>query len=161
MRCSVKDILKSDGEIAEISGVLEYETLENNGDEIKFITPIEFSGEVKNESGNIIVNGEIEFDYEVNCHRCGEVYKSNIKFPVSNIFSVSPSEDEYLLKGDILDLEDMLVDNIRLNLPVKFLCKEDCKGRCATCGTNLNNTMCNCEDSNIDARLAVFSNLLS
>ena len=128
MRCSVKDILKSDGEIAEISGVLEYETLENNGDNIKFLTPIEFSGEVKNESGSIIVTGEIEFEYEVDCHRCGEVYKSSIKFPVSNIFSVSPTEDEYLLKGEILDLEDMLVDNIRLNLPVKFLCKEDCKG---------------------------------
>ena len=30
MRCSVKDLLKNDGEITEVGGTLEYEVLENN-----------------------------------------------------------------------------------------------------------------------------------
>ena len=40
MRCSVKDILINDGDITEISGSIEYETLENNGYIITFITQI-------------------------------------------------------------------------------------------------------------------------
>ena len=62
MRCSVKDLLKNDGEIAEIGGTLEYEMLENNGDEIYFVAPISFSGELKNENGEILADGDVEFE---------------------------------------------------------------------------------------------------
>jgi hypothetical protein len=67
MRCSVKDLLKNDGEITEVGGTLEYEVLENNGDKIYFTTPISFSGELKNSGGEILAQGDIEFDYKVVC----------------------------------------------------------------------------------------------
>ena len=38
-----------------------------------------------------------------------------------------------MLVGETLDLENMIIDNIRLSLPIKFLCKEDCKGVCTKC----------------------------
>jgi uncharacterized protein len=160
MKCSVKDILKNDGEIAEISGVLEYDTLENNGDTIKFTTPISFSGEIKNENGDILVDGEVDFEYEVECHRCGEPVSKTMNFKISELFSADPHEEKYLLKGEILELEDMIIDNIRLNLPVKFLCNSDCKGVCAICGNNLNISECNCSKKNIDSKFSVLSDLL-
>lgn len=160
MRCSVKDILKNDGEIAEISGVLEYDTLENNGDTIKFATPISFSGEVKNENGDILVNGEIDFDCEVECHRCGESIIKTMNFKISEIYSTNSQEEKYLLQGEILDFEDMLVDNIRLNLPIKFLCINDCKGVCTMCGNNLNVSECDCSKKNTDSKFSVLSDLL-
>jgi len=160
MRCSVKDILINDGDITEISGSIEYDTLENNGDIITFITPIEFSGEMKNDNGEILVTGEIEFDYKVNCHRCGEEFNSTIKFDVEEIFSTEPMDSKYLLKGEVIDLEDMIIDNIHLNLPVKFLCNEECKGLCTVCGTNLNSETCNCQKDETDPRLLVLTKLL-
>jgi uncharacterized protein len=36
------------------------------------------------------------------------------------------------------------MNNLRLNLPVRFLCKEDCKGVCTKCGKNLNEGECEC-----------------
>ena len=35
-------------------------------------------------------------------------------------------------------------EDIFLDLPAKFLCKEDCKGICFTCGKNLNEGQCSC-----------------
>jgi uncharacterized metal-binding protein YceD (DUF177 family) len=32
-------------------------------------------------------------------------------------------------------------------MPMKPLCKEDCKGICASCGANLNDDSCECHES--------------
>ena len=160
MRCSVKDLLKNDGEIAEVGGTLEYEILENNGDEIYFTTPISFSGELKNNNGEILASGDIEFDYKVICHRCGEEVTFSEKISVNEIFSNQSSDENYLLVGETLDLENMIIDNIRLSLPIKFLCKEDCKGVCTKCGINLNNEQCNCKEEKVDSRFEVLTTLL-
>lgn len=160
MRCSVKDLLKNDGEITEVGGTLEYDVLESNGDEICFVTPISFSGELKNNNGEILAQGDIEFDYKVRCHRCGEEVTFSEKIPVNEIFSTQSSDEKYLLIGETLDLENMIIDNIRLSLPIKFLCKEDCKGICTKCGTNLNNGQCNCKEEKVDSRFEVLATLL-
>ena len=160
MRCSVKDLLKNDGEITEVGGTLEYEVLENNGDEICFTTPISFSGELRNSSGEILASGDIEFDYKVRCHRCGEEIIRSEKISVDEIFSTQSSDEKYLLIGETLDLENMIIDNIRLSLPIKFLCKEDCKGVCTRCGINLNNEQCNCKEEKVDSRFEVLTTLL-
>ena len=160
MRCSVKDLLKNDGEIAEVGGTLEYEMLENNGDEIYFTTPISFSGELKNENGEIFTSGDIEFDYKVRCHRCGEEIVRSEKIQVNEIFSSESSDEKYLVVGETLDLENMIIDNIRLSLPVKFLCSDDCKGICTKCGINLNNGQCSCKEEKVDSRLEVLTTLL-
>ena len=160
MRCSVKDLLKNDGEITEVGGTLEYDVLENNGDEIYFVEPISFSGELKNENGEIFASGDIEFEYKVRCHRCGEEIIRSEKIAVNEIFSRDSSEEKYLLVGETLDLENMIIDNIRLNLPVKFLCNEECKGFCAKCGVNLNNEQCNCKEEKVDSRFEILTTLL-
>ena len=46
-----------------------------------------------------------------------------------------------------------------LNLPEQVLCKEDCKGLCPECGTNLNLKDCDCGDKDIDPRWAALKNL--
>ena len=160
MRCSVKDLLKNDGEVTEVGGTLEYEMLESNGDEICFTTPISFSGELKNENGDIFATGDIEFEYKVRCHRCGEEFVRNEKIQVNEVFSTEGSDEKYLLIGETLDLENMMIDNIRLSLPIKFLCNEDCKGVCTKCGTNLNKEQCNCKEEKVDSRFEVLTTLL-
>ncbi len=43
----------------------------------------------------------------------------------------------YHLDGDLLDLEPALRDAVVLALPMSPLCREDCPGLCAECGTPL------------------------
>ena len=42
---------------------------------------------------------------------------------------------------------------------MKRLCKEDCKGLCVKCGSDLNEKQCECEDSEIDDRWKVLTEL--
>lgn len=48
------------------------------------------------------------------------------------------------LSEDFLDLSDVLAEQIQLRVPFQPLCKEDCKGICPNCGTNLNLGRCAC-----------------
>jgi uncharacterized protein len=54
--------------------------------------------------------------------------------------------------GKILELGPCLREAIVLSLPIRPLCKEDCKGLCPLCGRNLNEGSCNCQRDKFDAR---------
>jgi Predicted metal-binding, possibly nucleic acid-binding protein len=47
-------------------------------------------------------------------------------------------------QNEEIDLAGLLGEEIRLALPIRFLCKEDCKGLCPKCGANLNEGPCPC-----------------
>lgn len=52
---------------------------------------------------------------------------------------------EEVIKEDELDLEPIIREQIYLFLPMKCLCKADCKGICPNCGRNLNKEACLCK----------------
>lgn len=123
---------------------IKLESFTNNGDELKFLKPISFAGELKKSEDFIEVNGKINLEYLVSCHLCGKEFSREDSIDIFEIYRREPTEDEYLLAGDEIILDDMIMDNLRLNLPVRFLCKEDCKGVCTKCGKNLNDGECEC-----------------
>jgi len=60
----------------------------------------------------------------------------------------------------VLDVIDLLREQFQLVLPMKPLCREDCKGLCPECGTNLNRGTCDCTPHWEDPRLAALKGLL-
>ena len=54
----------------------------------------------------------------------------------------------------VLDMTEAIEQHIALNLPMKPVCRPDCKGICSTCGTNLNDSTCGCDKRPIDSRWA-------
>lgn len=123
---------------------LKLDAFESNGDELKFVKPIVFEGELKKGNDFVEVNGRIELEYLVSCHLCGIEFMRNDSMEIIEVYRREPTEEEYLLVGDEIVFDDMIYDNLRLNLPVRFLCKEDCKGVCTKCGKNLNDGECEC-----------------
>src|SRR3954467_5754059 len=51
-----------------------------------------------------------------------------------------------------LDLRAAIRESWLLSAPAYAQCREDCKGLCATCGTNLNESTCNCTPTKTDSR---------
>jgi uncharacterized protein len=49
---------------------------------------------------------------------------------------------------------DVVAEQVHLALPMKSLCREDCRGLCPECGANLNLGSCGCRRGSGDARLA-------
>jgi len=46
--------------------------------------------------------------------------------------------------ADEIDLMGTIYDLIHIEIPVKYLCSNSCKGICVRCGTNLNHQSCKC-----------------
>jgi len=112
--------------------------------------------------------------FEVPCARCVDPveYKLDDKFdlifrPVgadgeASEHSITTSETEIgYYEGSGILLEDVLREQVLLSLPVRTLCREDCKGLCPRCGTNLNIETCTCEESPSDPRWTALSELRS
>ena len=69
-------------------------------------------------------------------------------------------EDRFILvEQGQLDVDELVVSDILLSLPMKHLCLPDCKGLCPTCGRNLNEGPCGCKKP-IDPRLEALGKLL-
>ena len=64
-----------------------------------------------------------------------------------------------VLENASLDVEALAAEDLMLDMPSKFLCQEDCKGLCPTCGKNLNDGPCDCAKE-VDPRLAALAELL-
>jgi uncharacterized protein len=121
----------------------------------------------------VFVKGLIFGEVELQCSRCLRMYKLPIRsiedFVYHPIEEINKEElielrtDEMevdFYKEGIIDTEDIVRNQIILNIPMKPLCSEDCKGLCPICGTDLNEFNCECSKKEIDPRLAVLETFL-
>ena len=74
--------------------------------------------------------------------------------------SVTAAEAEVsYYQGEGLLLEDVLREQVLLALPLKAMCREDCKGLCPHCGKNLNAEQCACAEPVEDPRWSALKDI--
>lgn len=121
----------------------------------------------------VVVRGDLRADVELQCSRCLKDFESMISVPVDVVYHPVEElrgEDKHEIKseeldmgfysGEKLDLLDLVREQITLNLPMKPLCNDLCKGICVKCGMDLNIGNCSCSKEDIDPRLEVLKKLL-
>jgi uncharacterized protein len=125
-------------------------------------------------SQGIEVTGSIRAEITLPCARC---LKECI-VPIVSEFKeylilpkYAPSEqDKELVEDDLdvsflpeegIELRDLVEEQIWLNIPMKPLCNDACKGLCTICGADLNSGECGCDRSVSDPRFAVLKSLKS
>lgn len=119
-------------------------------------------GRVFNEAGILRLTGTLTAEMSCLCDRCGEEFESLKEMALdATIVEENPEDDPslFVLEGNEIDLDEILSTLFILDMETKFLCKEDCKGLCPTCGKNLNLGPCGCRKP-IDPRFAVLEQLL-
>jgi uncharacterized protein len=112
--------------------------------------------------------------FQVPCARCVEPVEHHLKNSFDLVFrplgvdkgsvehAISTSETEIgYYQGGGLVLEDVLREQVLLSLPVRTLCREDCKGLCPRCGQNLNLEACSCGQTESDQRWSALSDIRS
>jgi len=60
-------------------------------------------------------------------------------------------------RGPEIELGAFLREVVALELPVKPLCREDCRGLCPRCGADRNREGCGCEDTKPDSPFAALA----
>jgi len=114
---------------------------------------------------DIRLNGELRASLELPCARCLEPVAQEVERSFDLLYrplgadagkeelSVTGAEAEIgYYQGEGLLLEDALREQLLLALPLKVICREDCKGLCPHCGTNLNVEQCSCAEPADDPR---------
>lgn len=114
--------------------------------------PIKVRACVENRAGVVTIYVSTHFDYHTECDRCCMPLCEHFDFSFGNVLSKQASGegengDIVVVDGDTFDLDEFISSNIILNLPMKHLCKSDCKGLCHICGKNLNDGECKCDRS--------------
>jgi uncharacterized protein len=115
----------------------------------------------------VFIEGSVTASAEAPCCRCLETACMPLQVSFKYTFSPAPLEpqEEVELNAedlelayyeeDTIDLDRVIFEQIMLQIPIKPLCGETCKGLCPHCGINLNRASCQCEAETFDERLAV------
>ncbi len=126
--------------------------------------PVKVNACVTNEAGAVSIAFTAKLSYDAPCDRCGEraVTDFDFSFEHTLVQSLAGENDgEYIELPDFkLDLDNLVMSDVVLELPLKHLCKDDCKGLCPICGCNLNKQSCSCHASDTDPRLDALRDLL-
>lgn len=98
------------------------------------------------------------------CVRCLTKFELPVSASFTELFAFSAqTADEsglVLPANKILDLGPLVREYLILAIPIRPLCKPDCKGLCPVCGENQNETTCNHPPPDIDPRLDKLKSLL-
>lgn len=118
------------------------------------------TGEVKNAGGYMPLTAKCTVRLEGQCARCLAPVSTELTTEffrtVADHLEEEDENDEYLLvSNDEIELGEPIREELLLSLPVRFLCKEDCKGLCPKCGCDLNKQECSCDLRELDPRWAV------
>ena len=129
--------------------------------------PIELQIENR-ENKQLLISGSVELEVGVPCGRCLVQVPTTIRFDIDRELTITDGsavdeemEDTDYLIGFELDVDKLVYAEILVNWPIKVLCKEDCKGICKVCGTNLNSGACSCQKTELDPRMAAIQDIFN
>jgi uncharacterized protein len=141
-------------------------------DTFRIIEPARLDAVLHKDQDRFRLTGRLTTRLEVPCSRCLEPFE----VPVDGSFDFRylplalaghPDEDAdhdpstNFYRDEQIDLSQLVREQCLLALPMKPLCRPDCQGLCAMCGTNLNVERCSCEPRWVDPRLAPLQALVS
>ncbi len=142
--------------VVHINEELDWKFLELDGESYPYSEPIRVRIEASFLKGRIYVSGRVETVVIHPCDRCLEPVhlKINGRIEAFYIPEEKKSKQDRLEKSvelveldnsflynpqdDFVDLEDRVIEAMVIEIPLKVLCKEGCKGLCPYCGVNLN-----------------------
>lgn len=111
--------------------------------------------------GGVAVTGKISSVWEGECRRCMAPLDGELVAEVRELFRRGGGDDEgtYPMGEDHINIRDMVLDALFVSLPLLPLCRQDCRGICPRCGTDLNTATCGCEEVQVDPRWAALKAL--
>lgn len=156
----ISQIITNDGASQNINSAIDCKSISFNGQDICFTAPVKVEGVIKNVSGVLCLELDCLAEFDTQCARCLDSVHKVLNFHVSERLAREASDDVIIIDSHEFDLDETVMKSFCSELPINFLCGENCKGLCHVCGCNLNHTKCDCEDDYIDPRLAALKDFL-
>jgi uncharacterized protein len=155
-----------------IAETFEAGDLDLGGENVALTSKAVFKGETLQVASRAHIRGRLVADVSFDCTRCLEPVSRRLDIDFDAIFVDAAEEadktdvevgsdalDESLVENGLIDIADVVREQILLAIPDQVFCRDDCKGLCPQCGTNLNLIDCKCSDDDIDPRWAALKDI--
>lgn len=149
------------------------EEIENLDPEIVAVDALEGTVKLMRTIDGVLVTGLLSTTLGLVCDRCLNPFVTQVEVELEDEFKPSIDittgasvpvsvEDEGNVIDDhhILNLQEVLRQRTLLSQPAHPLCQADCLGLCVSCGQNLNEATCDCQETDLDPRWAALRQLL-
>jgi uncharacterized protein len=137
----------------------------------EFEQPPLITGRVDRVGIEMRVRGEIKAALVVPCDRCVNDVHLPLEIPFDLLYTPQQDSnqtgeielhdrdlDVAFYDNEEIDLDELVLEQLELSLPIRVLCREDCRGLCSECGADLNVEQCQCEKP-IDPRWQALADL--
>ncbi len=139
-------------------------TLDYHGAAFEQVEPLRIDATAELQGAEVRIRGKLRTRVGASCDRC----LSRVELPIQREFDLYyrpvetiareeeieiPAEelDIGFFSGAGIELADVATEQVILALPMKILCRADCRGLCPTCGANRNLEECHCPPSRDDS----------
>lgn len=113
--------------------------------------------------GGILLQAHLQTETQTECVRCLEHFPRPLDLEVEEIIGLAgkmrPGISYQIDEEGWFDPFPLLREQVWVSLPMKPLCRMDCRGLCTQCGANLNSETCTCDQEQIDPRLALLAKI--
>lgn len=140
--------------------------------ELVALSPIAWRGSLTFNDPGFLLQGDLAYQQTLTCTRCLKEFEEPANSELRLLVEVggvagAPGERELgedelevvTVAGDELDTDPLVLEQVLLNLPMKPLCRPDCKGLCPRCGVDRNVEACGCEVASTDPRWSALADL--
>ena len=136
---------------------------------VSFPSPMKVEGQITNTAGYMRMTLTMSVDYSATCARClspvGGAFSLNLEKTVATKELLGDIDEDRLddyaiIEDGFLDMDTPLREQLEMEFPLRFLCREDCLGLCSKCGKNLNEGACDCKSEDFDPRFEPLRKLL-
>ena len=169
MIINLTEVLSLEGKTKTYNAEVSLETFDCRLGSYKIIDKYPLELKVTNKGNKKLeLNTFVKLSLIIPCDRCLTDVITPLEIEVDEVVDLRASEEDRIeqldeqdyIKGYNLDVDRFVYGEILLNLPMKTLCSEDCKGICNICGANLNFSTCNCEhEERLDPRMSVIHDI--
>ena len=145
------------------------------------LRPLGFEVEVRRNGQEILLEGALRGEIEVECSRClvryGQALSDEFRLVLESSGDRLPADPENAealerdgvclgddlevgsYRGTELDLEAYLAERVALAWPVQPVCRESCGGLCPHCGIDRNQNQCRCGEKRVEGPFAALASL--
>jgi uncharacterized protein len=139
--------------------------------ELLGISPIRCQGSLTFAAPDFLLQAALQYEQTVACNRCLKPVQQPVESTLDLVLversrKREATEEEQLeaqelglveVEGGDFESRPLIVEQVELSLPMKPLCREDCRGLCPQCGQDWNEGRCTCVHERVDPRWAALA----
>jgi len=147
MTADLRQVFNIIGERKEFNFEIPHEELEQLCG-YDFAGVVSVSGCFYNRADVVHMDYSVKFTLNIECDRCLKELERDYFYEFQHVVvnSLNSDNSEYIVTDNYrVDVNEIALSDLLLELPTKLLCCDDCRGLCPVCGSDLNESECDCQ----------------